>query len=561
MAREGEQSPGKLTIAQAALLNLRGQEYQAQIHASLHPQLTHPAQVLHHPQLHSSNALLPSTVPTSGLGPSFEVNPLQGSGGYSHASGVDYGHLPMGEYHPQNLQQHQRQLQHHSARFAGRMPMSSLSTPYSPYTHPDVMTPELNLLLDSHRRGSSITADQAGLGRNILDPDYMLQTQMSMPVLGVGLPQQARNGYTPAEELILRAHAHVNATRGTRTEEAHARKGSTSLQSSGGVDIGMGVRAQRSLASTVAYSQRTRVPATHSPNNPVKSLASMPEDDFQSGTSIHRTGFQPPLIVDTNTRAIRRQDEDVHGLPRDFNSIPLLQQQQQNIPFSYDSRTSAQTLSENQNQPEPIQSHAPHIRATTLPQSSTSRGIQHQRHGHYQHSSMSVIDGRRTHIGAQSQNPQSTHHEIEANTQSQQQKRNPVQNQYTKTGSANLSDSSHGGTHYADNGDDERTVDTRPFDGSRFSLAQARLAPKFGGPDVYEQMATLDNAASPPLVSPALTYSSHSSRTPSSLSPATPFFSSFGHAGEGFEGPAVGLDGKKVVGGAVVNLAPSSAGL
>jgi hypothetical protein len=92
MTWEGDQSPSKLTIAQALLLNLRGQEYQAHLH-DMRQHLPHLAQVLHHPQLLPSNNLLQNTVPTSGLVPGFDVTPLRSSAGYAQTSGIDYGHL------------------------------------------------------------------------------------------------------------------------------------------------------------------------------------------------------------------------------------------------------------------------------------------------------------------------------------------------------------------------------------------------------------------------------------------------------------------------------------
>lgn len=51
-------------------------------------------------------------------------------------------------------------------------------------------------------------------------------------------------------------------------------------------------------------------------------------------------------------------------------------------------------------------------------------------------------------------------------------------------------------------------------------------------PSLAQQLSFENDMRSPTLVSPALTYSS---RTPSTLSPATPFFGSFNGSPENFE--------------------------
>jgi hypothetical protein len=59
---------------------------------------------------------------------------------------------------------------------------------------------------------------------------------------------------------------------------------------------------------------------------------------------------------------------------------------------------------------------------------------------------------------------------------------------------------------------------------------------------LHQNTYDLDNQPSPSLISPTLTYSS---QTPSTLSPATPFFGSFNSQNEAFDRTG-GLDGKKM---------------
>ncbi|KAF9652459.1 hypothetical protein BDM02DRAFT_2748116 [Thelephora ganbajun] len=91
----------------------------------------------------------------------------------------------------------------------------------------------------------------------------------------------------------------------------------------------------------------------------------------------------------------------------------------------------------------------------------------------------------------------------------------------------------------------ENVFDNKKFTGGHVSAFKPTGATK-GTDSVSDHRSTYadkqDNTDSP-LASPALTYSSHG-RTPSTLSPATPFFGTFS-GGEGFEGlPAVGSNFK-----------------
>jgi len=91
----------------------------------------------------------------------------------------------------------------------------------------------------------------------------------------------------------------------------------------------------------------------------------------------------------------------------------------------------------------------------------------------------------------------------------------------------------------------ENVFDDKKFTGGRVGVFKPNVTTK-GTDNVSDNRSTYaekqDNTDSP-LASPALTYSSHG-RTPSTLSPATPFFGTFS-GGEGFEGlPAVGSNFK-----------------
>ena len=91
----------------------------------------------------------------------------------------------------------------------------------------------------------------------------------------------------------------------------------------------------------------------------------------------------------------------------------------------------------------------------------------------------------------------------------------------------------------------ENVFDDKKFAGGHVGVFKPNVTTK-GIDNVSDNRSTYadkqDNTDSP-LASPALTYSSHG-RTPSTLSPATPFFGTFS-GGEGFEGlPAVGSNFK-----------------
>jgi hypothetical protein len=91
----------------------------------------------------------------------------------------------------------------------------------------------------------------------------------------------------------------------------------------------------------------------------------------------------------------------------------------------------------------------------------------------------------------------------------------------------------------------ENVFDDKKFTGGHVGVFKPTGITK-GTDNVSDHRSTYadkqDNTDSP-LASPALTYSSHG-RTPSTLSPATPFFGTFS-GGEGFEGlPAVGSNFK-----------------
>jgi hypothetical protein len=590
MGRGDDQSSNRLTIAQAALLNLRGQEYQAQAQANFGvPSQSHHIQHLHHPQLPPALDFVPRTMPNI-PGSEIELEQLRRASEYTQLAGGEYD-LQTGDYHT-HAHQHLQHL-HSQAHFRARLPVPALSAQYNAYMQQDVVNPDIGLLLDSRRRGGlPFTADTHAHGRIMADVDYTselgvpMPAQAAMPLLGIG-QTQARNGYTPAEELILRAHAHVNAVRNMGAEGRHVRRGAVSMRAGAptGVDIGMGMRAQRGVASTMAYpQQRGWVPPAQSPNTAIELVPSVSEDAFHSNAASQHAAYRQQLGVDENRRATRRHEENIHGLSREFDSISLLQQQQQQQQqqqtpsFAYDSQAHAQTA-QKQNQTQ-NQTHAPHIRATTLPHLSSSSQGSNQLQRHYQHSSMSALDCNRT-----GQNQATIHSQNQTSTQNQYQNQNhdqhhvqsqaqnqnsraPKQKQQNREQQYSISVKNGGGVqvfdhrqhdgngiqnmhmhhghghgiHYPDVSVSANTTNSKTRDGDASTYNSSNRGPFVLGPpnmkrgDAYEEMAALDNAASPPLVSPALTYSS---RTPATLSPSTPFFSAFGQAG--FEGPGVGV--------------------
>ena len=253
--RDGEQSPARLTIAQAALLNLRGRDNLSTVT--------------------SQNPLSNSPASTSSLSsPAYQSvvqRPIVGTapGGGDFASNAA------------------------SARYqSGSLPR--LPPIYAQNPHATIVDPSVTALFDAMRRdGVPFTPEPPIREQAYLSQQYsprqhvqqQQQPQMQATRNGSGAPiqlghpgsAQARGGYTPTEEYILQAHQAVSAHAGTAgLFQAKRRPPPTSridfgrtyaTQSGGGgggvpfdassdpeynVGLGLGVRAYRAQASTLS---------------------------------------------------------------------------------------------------------------------------------------------------------------------------------------------------------------------------------------------------------------------------------------------------------------------
>lgn len=521
-AREGEQSPARLTIAQAALLNLRGQELRVQAAAaSMQSQLPLPALTFDRRTIrplpeharfseYSTNAYVPS--------PAFTV---------------DYSLAPGRPYIRSQTPGHNSPYHHHAS-----LP-SDVRTP--------AMDPTMAALLDSLRGGgvpfqsaNSYSGGQSGAYQDL--PHHHTLNHGGLNALddiayGISYEGDAgavhpRSGYTATEEFIMRAHADSNVSQRRRPPPLDLVR-RRRADSDANANIGVGVRGYRTQASAVSLPhQQQQQYQTFSPSPVMEPLPQMDEENFHTNIA-HNDYRQPQSQIQTGDgprSTMTKHNHRIHPahvnarLSRDH--APAQQQTQQQA----------------QNQPSLVQAPSPnpnlhhyqqaHLRSSTLPHRTTPTANQHQRH--YQHSSMSIPNSN-------------------SGTRSNQLNNNNNSNAMNKNINISISDavgiydggdrtdgiSSNNGIHY-----DSKTHHRHHH---HPDVAAPPRNYRAQNQNFYEVDQT-----SPSLVSPSLTYSSH---TPSTLSPATPFFGSFGGQAEGFADrappsasatPAQGFEGKKM---------------
>lgn len=374
------------------------------------------------------------------------------------------------------------------------------------------MDPNMKVLLESLRRSGVPFAGNEGYGGSggLGPAEYPLGhgREGVGPTIGQGVAQ-ARNGFTPAEELIFQAHAGVGGGVGHGLARDMLGRGR-------GAGIEVEERGVASAAHSFPQQQRQeRIPR----NVPV-----MSEDDFHSNAGYRHVPYGSAADGTTTKKAIHnRHIHPAHVNARLSRDLDTQQQEQEQLPIM------ASSYQQNQNQ-----MHA-HIRSTTLPQRSSSSSHIHQRH--HQHSSMSIP------ISSNSSASGVRMNELQVQLQNQ----NKIQVHYNNCNSIFEHNSTSNNIHRASintninnttinsehSGKQNKTNSSSTHDSAQQDLAHTynHVHIHRPSPGAYDV-----DISSPPLVSPALTYSS---RTPATLSPATPFFGSFGHAGETFEG----LDG------------------
>jgi hypothetical protein len=266
--REGENSPARITIAQAALLNLHGQELRSQAAAALPTRSPLPALSLdrrvniNRPQPeharfpeYSSNAYVPA--------PAFTVD-------YSLAPG---------------RQPPRTQTPTHTSPYHHHAPLPSEARTQS-------MDPTMAALLESLRgNGAPFQATNAYTGGQGAYQDHshhILANRGSIHIpaemeYGMGYGQatttQTRSGYTATEEFIMRAHADSNAQRRRPAPLDLVRR---RRDSDASVNIGMGVRGYRAQASSVSVPQQHPFSPTSLMEQP---LSPMDENEFHAITA------------------------------------------------------------------------------------------------------------------------------------------------------------------------------------------------------------------------------------------------------------------------------------
>ncbi|KAH9477570.1 Sporulation-specific protein 5 [Psilocybe cubensis] len=528
-AQEGDGSPARLTIAQAALLNLRGQELRS----------TNSGPVIH-AQSRPPVGRIPSAtrqgIPTSVSAPDFATNahlpPVIGS---SSNLEVDYSLAPgRGGHGVQNL----RSISPYDAQFAAQPQLGHVQP-----SMPSSLDPTMSALLDSLGRNTVPYQDVSGGYNNYsTDANYVhdqrgLQHQQHPMVASQSMdnlqhysrpgPVYTRSGYTPTEEYIMRAHAESAALASQAQQQQHMQaerrrpapldlgrqRVGDEVHDDDGANIAVGVRGYRTQASIGRLGQGMLSPPASAPSLPSLGMTNeMTEDEFHASASATRNDYRSHARSYGNDNV--DQDEDQFGI--NSPSSAMNTKHNPNIhPAHVNARLSREPVSAPANYPvqrPPIplspslvspssnqdssslndllnyQHAAAHMRSTTLPQHRTSSLRDRQQRGHFQHNSMSM----------------------------------PAQNLRTPQ---HASVATLSGTR----GIDGATTSSTIFEGEVQDHQQSNNASKPQYPN--SPMFDLDTASSSPsLISPTLTYSS---QTPSTLSPATPFFGSFNNQAEG----------------------------
>ncbi|KAJ6613162.1 hypothetical protein B0H10DRAFT_2222476 [Mycena sp. CBHHK59/15] len=442
ITREGDQVSNQLSIAQATLLNLRGQD------------------------LHTR----------SPIGNDFHADAAYGQqlqAGYpANDFEVDYSRVPAC-YPPISSHFGQQQQSLPAQQAIPRM------------------NPAMASLLDSLQASQGrdgYVQDYRGLQHQQLGALPSARSSRSYTPQGLGI-SQAHGGYTATEEFILRARANSlpqnMKRRPAPLDLQQARQ--HEMDAMGVANIGMGVRGYRTQASTVAFPHQHG----HSPLLAFSQPDSMNEEDFHASPAISHS-------MQLNPRA---QQFDVGGGDRMMNK--LNNAHNHSLQHQHTTTTRMPRGPASTHTPMPNQSQSSHHDfRVSLPANSNNNQQTH----HYQHPHTALAGNARA---------MTTSRAVQANSITNTNGRN--------SNNINISTSSN---------NNNSMYDSR-------STAQRGTTRHNGAAHMYSTLAS-DADQSPPLVSPALTYSSRSSVA---FSPTTPFFGSFDED-ETFRAPQ--MDGGKV---------------
>ncbi|KAJ6468138.1 hypothetical protein C8R47DRAFT_1055978 [Mycena vitilis] len=491
LTREGDQASNQLSIAQATLLNLRGKELHAR----------------------------------PPIGPSTHLDDFHADT-YGHFAGdaypaadfeVDYSRVPGTRYvHPLPAQQQQQtaftqfgvgahqqlpaqqrmnpamaslldSLQASSAAFRARDPYAQDGIDYRALQQQQQLA---SLSSNTHAFGSARPFVPHGLG---ITP---VQTQT-----------QAHNGYTATEEFILRARANSlpQKRRPVPLDLNHTQRHHE--MDSVGANIGMGVRGYRAQASTLSFPHHQQQQQLLAPMFENQDAMNMSEEEFHAASSI-------PHQLPGRAQQQQQQFDNGERIMKHLNAHSLHTQQQQQ-------HTNNVRIPRTQSQHQ-HQQHLPSLRGPSqnhdFIRAQPPAAPQQQTH-HYQHS----LAGNST---AHARN-MTTLRPAQANTT------NNLMN--TNNSTSSLGNSTHG--IYDRNA---REMAQRGMSRHNGGSASAGYS---SGSHMYSSQLDVEQA-SPPLVSPALTFSSRSSAA--AFSPTTPFFGSFDEDETTFRAPQMDSKGKKI---------------
>ncbi|KAK1224885.1 hypothetical protein PQX77_012198 [Marasmius sp. AFHP31] len=520
-----ESSPGRLTIAQAALLNLRGRD---QIRAQNIPVIGSRGRDAGAPTAHqvyddfSSNA--------------HDLNGPYRGGDYGHQSGrrtlaqtAPYDQ-PISLPPPASLFQSGAQNNIDPAMAAILGTLRANGAPFNGGANDAYGDGYHDGLSNLDHQGGYHQPQQLSSLRNQVLGD------MDLNQLGYsngnqyhrGGVAQARGGYTAAEEYILQSHANNVRRRGVNRDgqsQQFCHPEAITDPAVADFNVGVGVRGYRTQASTVSLPQ-----SSYSPGG----LPAVMEDDGQTSSSTPLTYSRSQILSIGNRMGIMGRGRSDSSSSNQQASSQSQQQQHYGSPTIQ----SQNQFSSNRNTNDHNQAH---VRSTTLPTSTTTS---HQQQRHVQHNSMSIpksrnliTDSIRTTVPHQKHRSTNSSSSIASNDGLV--KGNGLYNASNDTGdyTNDVSAQHRNGTvhYYHGKQNDFLYTNTQPRQqaknlGQEFHHhQQSRNQKSFRNDGGYDGGAgEAAEPGSPPLVSPALTYSSRGSA--GTLSPSTPFVGTFSQA-------------------------------
>ncbi|KAG2340807.1 hypothetical protein BDR05DRAFT_1002199 [Suillus weaverae] len=479
VSKNGDQSPARLTIAQAALLNLRGQELQAHARKT-QVNRTRDIPIIGQPRDEISLSNARHSYPNLNL------------------ASMSAGNIPVSTSLPGHL---------------GYSYDSSPSTRYQDlqsnhYTDDLLHSLQHNMNLTHAYTGSTLDQEHDAQRAHLQAlANATLYTASGQPSAQQPRSQiQARNGFTPAEELILQAHARIREQQyqqlQTQQQLVHPRdctpprRASLSGRLESGSKLNANAQVFHAPEQIAAYPLTGRALGGTSRSKFLgDALPPISEDDF------HTLG-QHQLESRSHYNHLRTHYQEELDFGGNVGNVKITKPPSRAIeivapPQHLDSKCS------------PLQSHhrsqissRSHLslrqqaQVATLPRSPLASNSSQHSHQHTDSRSNNLISTITT---------SSTNDKLDSSPQ-------------------NYLHSSQPPRPRSDDQEDHRHNST--------SVSSKAYVPTQKSPSLAQQLSFENDMRSPTLVSPALTYSS---RTPSTLSPATPFFGSFNGSPETFE--------------------------